>query len=227
MAELKLLARRIFQETISAIDIPEAMQRKLRREGTVLRFEGATVDLRAFTRVRVIAIGKAAHAMAEGLESLLGKDFLFTGIVSAPTPPAHEVAGLKYFVGGHPTPDDQSWKVAEAILVLLKECDEKTVVFFLLSGGGSALVELPLGAGQTLEDVRQVHRALVTCGAPIDEMNTVRKHLSAVKGGRLATTAGSATKVTVAVSDVPVGKETALASGPTLPDLRQLRMSVG
>jgi glycerate 2-kinase len=218
MAELKLLARRIFQETISAIDIPEAMQRKLRREGTALRFENATVDLRAFQNVRVIAIGKAAHAMAEGLESLLGRDFFFTGIVSAPTPPAHEVAGLKYFVGGHPTPDEQSWKAAEAILELLKECDEKTVVFFLLSGGGSALVELPLNARQTLEDVRQLHRALVTCGAPIDAMNTVRKHLSAVKGGRLAAAAGRATKVTLAVSDVPVGKESALASGPTLPD---------
>jgi glycerate 2-kinase len=218
MAELKLLARRIFQETISAIDISEAMQRKLRREGTVLRFEDATVDLRAFTRVCVTAIGKAAHAMAEGLKSLLGVDFVFTGIVSAPTPPAHEIAGLKYFVGGHPTPDEQSWKAAEAILSLLKDCDEKTVVFFLLSGGGSALVELPLDARQTLEDVRQLHRALVTCGAPIDAMNTIRKHLSAVKGGRLAAAAGRATKVTLAVSDVPVGKESALASGPTLPD---------
>jgi glycerate 2-kinase len=218
MAELKLLARRIFQETISAIDIPHAMQRKLRRAGTVLRFEDAAVDLRSFQNARVIAVGKAAHAMVEGLESLLGKDFLFTGIVSAPTPPAHEVAGLKYFVGGHPTPDKQSWKAAEAILRLLKECGEKTVVFFLLSGGGSALVELPLDARQTLEDVRQLHRALVTCGAPIDAMNTVRKHLSAVKGGRLSAAAGRATKVTLAVSDVPTGKESALASGPTLPD---------
>ncbi len=218
MAELKHLARRIFQETISAIDIPEAMQRKLRREGTVLCFEDAEADLRAFTSVRVIAIGKAAHAMAEGLESLLAGDASFTGIVSAPTPPARHVPGLKYFVGGHPTPDEQSWKAAEAILALLKSCDEKTLVFFLLSGGGSALVELPLDARQTLEDVRQLHRALVTCGAPIEAMNTVRKHVSAVKGGRLAVAAGRATKMTLAVSDVPAGKESALASGPTLPD---------
>src|SRR5271165_1337276 len=218
MAELKLLARRIFQETISAIDIPEAMQRKLRREGTVLRFENATVDLRAFQNVRVIAIGKAAHAMAEGLESLLGGDFLFTGIVSAPTPPAHEVAGLKYFVGGHPTPDEQSWKAAEAILGLLKECDEKTVVFFLLSGGGSALVELPLLPEMTLADVQQVHKALVTCGASIHAINSVRKHLSAVKGGRLTLAAARATKVTLAISDVPSGYESDISSGPTLPD---------
>ena len=218
MAELKLLARRIFQETISAIDIPLAMERKLRREGTVLRFDGATVDLRAFRTVRVVGIGKAAHAMVEGFASLVGAEFAFKGVVSAPTPPRYAVEGTEYFVGGHPTPDGQSWKAAEAILALLKECDEKTVVFFLLSGGGSALVELPLDSRQKLEDVRQLHRALVTCGAPIEAMNTVRKHVSAVKGGRLAVAAGRPMKITLAVSDVPVGKESALASGPTLPD---------
>jgi len=218
MAELKLLARRIFQETISAIDIPDAMQRKLRREGTVLRLNDTKLNLRAFTSVRVIAIGKAAHAMVEGLASLLGPEYPLKGIVAAPTPPLLAVAGMKYFVGGHPTPDSESWKAAETILALLSECDEKTVVLFLLSGGGSALVELPLERRLALEDMRQVHRALVTCGAPIEAINTVRKHVSAVKGGRLAVAAGRATKISLAVSDVPVGKESALASGPTLPD---------
>jgi glycerate 2-kinase len=218
MADLKQIASRIFHETISAIDIPEAMQRKLQLTGTVLRLEETDVDLRAFAKVCVIAIGKAAHGMVEGLANLLAADFPFEGIVAAPTPPGRAVEGMKYFVGGHPTPDEQSWKAAEAILDCLKKCDEKTVVFFLLSGGGSALVELPLDAALTLEDVRQLNRALVTCGAPIEAMNTVRKHVSAVKGGRLTAAAGRATKVTLAVSDVPVGKETALASGPTLPD---------
>ncbi|MGA2098445.1 MAG: DUF4147 domain-containing protein [Candidatus Acidiferrum sp.] len=218
MAELKQLARRIFQETISAIDIPEAMQRKLRREGMTLRLPGGAVDLQGFERVRVVAIGKAAHAMVEGLAGLLAGGFLLEGIVAAPTAPENAVPGMKYFRGGHPTPDEQSWKAAEAILELLKECDEKTIVFFLLSGGGSALVELPLDERMTLEDVRQMHRALVTCGASIDAMNTVRKHVSAVKGGRLAVAAGRATKITLAVSDVPVEKESALASGPSLPD---------
>jgi hydroxypyruvate reductase len=115
-------------------------------------------------------------------------------------------------------PNEASWKAAEAILALLKKCDEKTLLFFLLSGGGSSLVELPLDPKQTLEDVQQVHKALVTCGANIDEINTVRKHVSAVKGGRLAAAACEATKITLGVSDVPVGKESALASGPTLPD---------
>ena len=218
MAELKQLACRIFQETISAIDIPEAIQRKLQLSGAVLRLDGAEVDLREFAKLRVISIGKAAHGMVEGIESLLGGEFPFDGIVSAPATPARAVPGMKYIVGGHPTPDEQSWRAAEAILTLLKNCGEETLVFFLLSGGGSALVELPLDAQQTLEDVRQLHRALVTCGAPIDAINTVRKHVSAVKGGRLALAAGRATKITLAVSDVPSGKESAIASGPTLPD---------
>lgn len=218
MAELKKLTCQIFHQTLAAIDISAAMQRKLQREGTVLQFGEATTDLRAFARVRVIAIGKAAHGMAKGFESVLGGIVPFDGIVSAPTSPASAVEGMKYFVGGHPTPDEQSWKAAEAILALLRESDERTLVFFLLSGGGSALVELPLDARQTLDDVRQLHRALVMCGAPIDAMNAVRKHVSAVKGGRLAAAAGRATKITLAVSDVPAGKESALASGPTLPD---------
>src|SRR5271154_4867516 len=218
MAELKQLARRIFQETISAIDISEAMQRKLRRAGVVLCLDNAEVSLPAFANVRLIGIGKAAHAMVEGLASLLGCEYPLEGIVAAPTPPLVAIAGIKYFVGGHPTPDMQSWKGAESILALLRECNEKTVVFFLLSGGGWALVELPLDGKDTLEDVRQLHRALVTCGAPIEAINTVRKHVSAVKGGRLAVAAGRAMKITLAVSDVPAGKESALASGPTLPD---------
>jgi len=179
---------------------------------------GATTDLGEFDKLRVVAIGKAAHAMVEGLALVLAPFVRFEGVVSAPTPARKPVAGMKYFVAGHPLPNAESWKAAEEILALLKKCDEKTLLFFLLSGGGSALVELPLDPRQTLEDVQQVYRALVTCGASIDEINTVRKHLSAVKGGRLAAAANGATKITLAVSDVPVGKESALASGPTLPD---------
>src|SRR6202030_2283620 len=142
----------------------------------------------------------------------------FEGVASAPTPAARPLPGIKYFVGGHPIPNEESWKAAEAILQLLATCDETTLVFFLLSGGGSALTELPLDSRLTLQDVQQVYHALVTCGAPIAAMNAVRKHVSAVKGGRLAAAAGRATKITLAVSDVPAGQESALASGPTIAD---------
>ncbi|HTT33028.1 MAG TPA: DUF4147 domain-containing protein [Methylomirabilota bacterium] len=218
MAYLKQIARQIFHETLAAIDIPATMQRKLERHGTRVVCGEKLVHLSDFERLRVVAIGKAAHAMVEGLVGVLAPFVRFEGVVAAPTAPRKQVAGLKYFAAGHPVPNEESWKAAEAILALLRRCDERTLIFFLLSGGGSALVDLPLDERQTLQDVQQFHQALVTCGASIDEMNTVRKHLSAVKGGRLAVAAGKAVKITLAVSDVPAGREAALASGPTLPD---------
>ena len=218
MADLKQLARQIFHETLAAIDIPATMQRKLRREGTRLRCGGKIFDLREFDKLRVVAIGKAAHAMVDGLALVLAPFVRFEGVVSAPTAPRKPLPGMKYFVGGHPIPNEESWKAAEAALALLKNSDEKTLVFFLVSGGASALMELPLERSLTLEDVQQMNRTLVTCGASIEEMNALRKHGSAVKGGRLAVAAGRATKVSLAVTDVPAGNESALASGPTLPD---------
>ena len=218
MADLKQLARQIFHETLAAIDIPAMMQRKLRREGTRLRCDGKIFDLREFDKLRVVAIGKAAHAMVDGLALVLAPFVRFEGVVSAPTAPRKPLPGMKYFVGGHPIPNEESWKAAEAALALLKNSDEKTLVFFLLSGGASALMELPLERSLTLEDVQQMNRTLVTCGASIEEMNALRKHISAVKGGRLAMAAARATKLSLAVTDVPGGNESALASGPTLPD---------
>ncbi len=218
MADLKQLARRIFQETLAAIDIPETMRRKLQREGSRIRCGSAIVDLREFRAVRVIALGKASHALVEGLASVLGPDFPLEGIVSAPVAPQRAVAGMRYFTGGHPVPNEASLAAAGEILALLGGCGEETVVIFLLSGGGSAMVERLLVPGATLADVQALHRALVTCGAPIEAINAVRKHLSAVKGGRLAAAAPRAMKFTYAVSDVPPGRESALASGPTIPD---------
>jgi hydroxypyruvate reductase len=219
MADLKRLARQIFHETLAAIDISGAMQRKLWRNGSLLHCGNEMVlDLRAFERVCVIAIGKAAHPMVEGLLPLVPDNLKLQGVVSAPVSAANLVSGIDYFVGGHPIPNRDSWKAAEAVLTLLGTCDARTLVFFLLSGGGSALVEIPLDSKQMLEDVQQLYSALVTCGAPIGEIGKVRRHLSAVKGGRLAEAAGPATKITLAISDVPAGQEAALASGPTLPD---------
>src|SRR5882724_7426598 len=189
MPKLKQLAWQIFHETLTAIDIPATMQRKLLRRGAVLVCNGTRIDLRNFEKLRVVAIGKAAHAMVEGLAQVLAPFVRLEGVVAAPTATQKPLAGMKYCVAGHPVPNAESWKAAEAILALLKKCDEKTLVFFLLSGGGSSLVEMPLDPRQTLEDVQTLHRTLVSCGAPIDAINAVRKHLSAVKGGRLAAAA--------------------------------------
>jgi glycerate 2-kinase len=219
MADLKNIARQLFRETLAAIDVPAVMQRKLCLEGSLLRCGEIEVDLSGFSDFRVVALGKAAHAMLYGLRALLPSNIDLQGVVSAPTPPpTYTTPDIQYFIGGHPIPNAPSWQAAEAALALLSKCDEKTLVFFLLSGGGSALAELPLDPNVTLSDLQQFYRTLVTCGAPITAMNAVRKHLSAIKGGRLAAAAGCATKITLAVSDVPVDQESALASGPSLPD---------
>jgi glycerate 2-kinase len=218
MADLKQLARRIFHDTLAAIDIPRTMQRQLAPQGALLHCRDEIVDLRKFQKIRVVAIGKAAHAMLDGLKLCLPSGLRFEGIASAPAVPANPHAGMQYFAGGHPIPNEASWKAAEAILQMLADCDEHTLVIFLLSGGASALVELPLDRRFHLADVQHIHRALVGSGASIEDINAIRKHISAVKGGRLAAAAPHATKITFAVSDVPAGKEWALASGPTLPD---------
>ena len=156
--------------------------------------------------------------MAEALSEILAPEFQVDGILVGPASPPGALPGWKSFVGGHPIPSAESFAAGRAILDRLTRCDERTLIFFLISGGGSALVEQPLAPGITLGDFQELNQALVTCGAPIEEINVIRKRLSATKGGRLATAAPRATKITLAISDVPEGEESALASGPTLPD---------
>src|SRR5439155_24040229 len=114
MAELKQVARQIFQETLAAIDIPAAMQRKLRLEEKLLHCDDTTIDLSEFAKVRVVAIGKAAHAMLCGLRGTLPAGVGLEGVACAPTPPKERVDGIHYFVGGHPIPNQQSFEAAAA-----------------------------------------------------------------------------------------------------------------
>lgn len=218
MSDLKQLAREIFQETLAGIDIPLAMRQKLRRAGTRLDFEGEAIDLAAYERIVAIAIGKASVAMARGFAELLATDFAFEGILVAPQESVAEVRGFRAMGAAHPIPDEHSIAAARAIIDLLSHCDSRTLIFFLLSGGGSSLVELPLDPSIGLDDLQGLNRLLVSCGASIAEINAVRKHLSAVKGGRLAALASDSMKLSLGITDVPPGCESALASGPTLPD---------
>jgi glycerate 2-kinase len=218
MPDLKSAALRIFQDTLRAIDIPATLRAKLARSGSSIRYGASTIDLAGYRRICAIAFGKASYAMASGLIEVFAPDFRAEGILVGPTALPRALPGFQIFVGGHPVPNAASFAAGRAILDLLATCDERTLVFFLLSGGGSALVEQPLDPGVTLEDYQTLNRVLVTCGAPIDAINAVRKHVSAVKGGRLAAAAARAMKITLGVTDVPEGRESALASGPTLPD---------
>ncbi|MGH9716019.1 MAG: glycerate kinase type-2 family protein [Candidatus Acidiferrales bacterium] len=215
---MKQTAQRIFRETLAAIDISAAIEKKLARSGASIRVHDNAIDLTAFEDVFAIAFGKASIAMAEGLARVLNSDFPLEGILVAPSALILELPGWRTFRGGHPVPNAESFAAGRAILDRLARCDERTLIFFLISGGGSAMVEQPLDPVITLRDFRALHAALVTCGGPINEINAVRKHLSATKGGRLAAAAPRSMKITLAVSDVPPGQESALASGPTLPD---------
>jgi hydroxypyruvate reductase len=215
---VKQIAQRVFRETLAAIDIPATLEKKLARSDSVIRAGDLVVDLREFETILAIAYGKASFAMAEGLVRVLAPDFRAEGILVVPAAPPRKLAGWKTFIGGHPVPNKQSFAAGRAILDRLAGCNERTLIFFLISGGGSSLVEQPLDPSVTLKDFQKLHAALVTCGAPIEEINSIRKHVSATKGGRLAAAAPRSLKLTWGVSDVPVGQESALASGPTLPD---------
>jgi glycerate 2-kinase len=215
---VKQAAQRIFRKTLAAIDIPATLARKLDRAGSCIHAAGRIVDLREFREIVAIAYGKASFAMAEAFTNILSPDFQPRGILSIPSSPARTLPGWTTFVGGHPLPNADSFAAGRAIVDLLARCNERTLIFFLLSGGGSVLVEQPLDPAVTLEDLQKLNSALVTCGAPIQEINAIRKHLSATKGGRLAAAAPNSWKLTLGVTDVPEGHESALGSGPTLPD---------
>jgi glycerate 2-kinase len=220
---VKQAAQRIFRETLAAIDIPATVERKLARGGSSIRAGTNSIDLREFKTIVAIAYGKASYAMAQGLVRVLGPEFAPEGILVVPAAVPVQLPGWQVFRGGHPVPNESSFAAGRATLDRLKRCDERTLIFFLISGGGSSLVEQPLDPSVTLADFDRLHAALVTCGAPIDEINAIRKHLSATKGGRLAAAAPRSMKLTLAISDVPQGQESALASGPTLPDPTTIR----
>lgn len=210
--------RRIFADTLAGIDIPSVLAQKLRLSHGVIQVAEESIDLREYREIVAISIGKAAAALAEGLDAALAPEFKMRGIMAGPMKPRRKLKGWQAIVSGHPVPDEGSFRAGREILNLLCKCGKDTLIFFLLSGGGSSLVELPLDKSVSVEDFAKLHHALVMCGAPIQDINAIRKHLSAVKGGRLAAAAPDAMKITLGVTDVPEGQESALASGPTLPD---------
>jgi len=155
--------------------------------------------------------------MVEALAQQVGESSL-EGIVAASVEPSTQVHGFRYFRGGHPTPNADSIRGASAILKALEAQTAASLVIFMISGGGSSIMEKPIDDEISLDDLIATYRALVHSGAPIAEINTLRKHLSSVKGGRLARAAFPAQQVSMFVSDVPDNTPDALASGPTMPD---------
>lgn len=209
-------ARNIFLYALKEASINRGFARHVHCERGLLRICEDLYDLHSYSQVLVVSLGKAGHTMVEALSHQIGSSL--QGIVASSVEPGTQVRGFRYFRGGHPTPNAESILAATAILRALESQPASGLVIFLLSGGGSSIVEKPIDDEISLEDVIATYRALVLSGATIAEINTIRKHLSGVKGGRLAQAASSSQQVSLLVSDVPDSTPDALASGPTMPD---------
>ncbi len=199
--DLHQIARGIFDHALRAVDPRPAVKDALH-------------SLNLTSPIYSIAIGKAASSMALGLEDTLdGK--LSAGVIVSTS--QHKSKRWQSFIGGHPLPNEASLAAAEAAFALLDRANaEAAVVIFLISGGGSAMIEWPVSNEITLADLRSANQDLVSCGARIAEINSVRRAFSAVKGGGLARRAPKAQKFTLIVSDTNSGDEASVASGPTL-----------
>jgi glycerate 2-kinase len=217
-------ARDIFQSALRECDIPRAFDRHLHFEGRTLvrhpspRLPEISQPLERFKNIYVVSFGKAGLTMLDALLERLPPKIQVRGVCSAPQTPKKRNWRIRYFAGGHPLPNEDSFAAARAALALLKHAKKDTFVFFLISGGGSAMLELPRDRHITLDDTIAFHETLIASGATITEVNTVRKYFSAVKGGRLALAAPEAEKLSLLLADVPLKDLGAVASSPTLPD---------
>lgn len=196
-------ARMVFDHALSSADPRNAVRREL----SASRFDTSTP-------IYSIAIGKAATSMALGLDDALGER-LTAGVLVSSTP--HNSKHWQSYLGGHPLPNEASLASARAAFTLLDRANsEQAIVIFLISGGGSAMIEWPVSDEISLLDLRAANQDLVSCGASITEINSVRRAFSAVKGGGLARRSPRAQMFTLIVSDTNPGDEASVASGPTL-----------
>jgi hydroxypyruvate reductase len=229
LADLRRSAREIFSEALKSVDAGRAVRRAVQLEGSRLTLVDTTFDLTTPpTSIYAVAIGKAALPMAAALNDALG-DHLSAGVISAPPislPESNDSSNTpttfpfsqrwQVFAGGHPLPNEESLAAARATFDLLRGADATgALVIFLISGGGSAMIEWPRDPRITLEELQAANRALISCGASIAEINAARRAFSAVKGGGLATRAPRARQVSLIVSDTNAGRERDVASGPT------------
>lgn len=206
----KRMLREQFQSVLESCSIGRAFERGPLEEvlGVIHRTRGHTY---------VVAIGKSATGMVEALITRSGIE-LFAGVVAGPAVGRWSHPRLRTFEGGHPMPNRESMEAATTALSLICGMTDQDLVIYLVSGGGSACFELPICNSISLADLVEMNRLLISRELTIVETNTIRKHLSQVKGGRLAAAAAPAQQLTLYISDVPRGVPSFIASGPSMPD---------
>ncbi|MEO8737147.1 MAG: DUF4147 domain-containing protein [Edaphobacter sp.] len=227
---LREVAETIFRQSLADCSIEQAFARRVKvvaGEGRrrLLIDEVEVIDFGTVKHIWIVAAGKASEAMLEALlPHLQSLDIDLAGVLIAGELPSYVPINFQFFQGGHPLPNEASFAGARTALEISnvlqdnKASASDTLCLFLISGGASAMMELPLDPAISLADTVSFHRELVHSGASITEINCIRKHFSAVKGGRLAMASDGAACLSLLVSDVPSGNLDALSSGPTLPD---------
>lgn len=204
MQKLQRDAHAIIKRSIHAVLPDTAVQKALE-------------DLETKRPAHVIAIGKAAWKMASAASGILGSRLRSGVVITKYGHSEGSIPGIEIIEAGHPVPDENGVRAARRVLEAADGLSEDDLVVFLVSGGGSALFEMPL-PGVTLGDIAEVTRRLLACGADIVELNTIRKHLSAVKGGRFAQRCAPARVLSIVLSDVLGDPLDSIASGPAYPD---------
>ncbi len=209
-------ARAIFAAGLAAADPALLIQRCLQVDGQVLRAGERLYDLTKYGDLYLVGAGKATAKMALAVEALLGER-IAGGVVIVKSGHAVSLKKLEVVEAGHPIPDQAGINATETIIQLLRRTQESDLILCLVSGGASALLSCPV-VGLGLQDKQQTTQALLNCGARIQEVNAIRKHISRVKGGRLAELAHPSTVVSLILSDVIDDSLDAIGSGPTVPD---------
>ncbi len=214
-------AKEIFSGCLTAVDPYKAVKRFVHFDGDrlVVGMQGGLeteINLSKFDRISLVGAGKATAPMAGVIEDLFGER-IQNGLINVKYGFTQELAVTAITEAGHPVPDENGVKGTGNILDLLQKAGEKDLIFSLISGGGSALLPHP-GGNITLSDKQEITRQLLACGASIDEINAVRKHMSSSKGGQMARAAFPATVVNLMLSDVVGDKMDVIASGPFVPD---------
>ena len=210
----------IYWDAIRAVDPTGLIEQQVKRQGRTLIIDahGNTLleDLSAYDRVMVLGMGKASARMAWAMEAILG-DYLSEGLIITKYGHSLELEKTRVLEAGHPVPDGNSLEGARMLVRLAQEADERTIIFNLVSGGGSSLCCLP-AHGISLEEKGETTKTLLASGATIDEVNCIRKHLSKVKGGGLAKIAYPGRLISLILSDVVGDRIETIASGITAPD---------